>query len=169
VWNPFMGHFPTSDGRAISLFIMVPDHYIKDTFIHLGLPEAAEDARFATGLKLTENSALVSDMITKAFAAKPFDYWREHLKTMKGQWAAVNSFLDLGDDAQAIANDGFYSVDPIDGSAPLRVVRGPVQFNGEAFSSPRAPEAFEHTEQILLEHGLDWERIESLKAAGAIA
>ena len=169
VWNPFMGHFRTSDGRAISLFMMVPDHYIKDTFIHLGLPEAAEDPRFDSGVKLTENSTLVSEMISTAFAAKSFDYWREHLKTMKGQWAAVNSFLDLADDPQALANDAFYNIDPIDGSPPLKVVRGPVQYNGEAFCAPRAPEAFEHTEQILLEHGLDWERIESLKAAGAIA
>ena len=107
-WNPFMGHFRTSDGRAISLFMMVPDAYIKDTFIHLGLPEAADDPRFETGMKLTENSALVSEMITKAFAARPFDYWREHLKTMKGQWAAVHSLLDLGDDPQALANDVFY-------------------------------------------------------------
>ena len=68
--NPFIGHFKTSDGRVISLFIMVPDPYIRDTFAHLGIPEAADDPRFANGLSCMENSAAASALIEAAFAAQ---------------------------------------------------------------------------------------------------
>ena len=56
-----------------------------------------------------------------------------------------------------------------DGGAPFKVVRGPVQFNHEPLETTRAPQASEHTEIVLMEIGLDWDRIQALKDSGAIA
>ena len=167
--NPFMGNYQTSDGGTINLCIISPTGLIRDTFEHLGVPEAADDARFADVLPLIQNADAAVELIAKAFAGKPFEYWRQHLKTMKGQWAPFQSLIELADDEQAIANDMIAEVELASGGEPFRVVRGPVQFNHEPLVTTRAPQASEHTEIVLMELGMDWDRIAELKESGAIA
>ena len=167
--NPFMGNYQTSDGGTINLCIISPTGLIRDTFEHLGVPEAADDARFADVLPLIQNADAAAELITKAFAGKPFEHWRQHLKTMKGQWAPFQSLIELADDEQAIANDMIAEVELASGGEPFRVVRGPVQFNHEPLVTTRAPQASEHTEIVLMELGMDWDRIAELKESGAIA
>lgn len=167
--NPFMGNYLTSDGGTINLCIISPTGLIRDTFEHLGIPEAADDPRFADVLPLIQNADAATELIAKAFAGKPFDYWRQHLKTMKGQWAPFQSLIDLAGDEQAIANDMVADVELASGGKPFKVVRGPVQFNHEPLVTTRAPQASEHTEIVLMELGMDWDRIAELKESGAIA
>ena len=167
--NPFMGNFRTSDGGWINLCTLSPTGLIRDTFEHLGLAELADDPRFSEPVKLFENAAIASGYIVDAFSKKPFDYWRQHLKTMKGQWAPIQTVRDLLTDDQTVANDMIIEVEGADGGAPMRLVRGPVQWNGEPTETTRAPQASEHTEIVLMEMGVEWDRIEELKAKGAIA
>ena len=167
--NPFMANYQTSDGGTINLCIVSPTGYIRDTFEHLGLPELADDPRFCDVLPLIQNAEAGVQLIAEAIAAKPFEYWRQHLKSMKGQWAPFQSLVDLATDEQAIANDMIVEVEAGDGGKPFKVVRGPVQFNHEPLETTRAPQASEHTELVLMELGLDWDRIEALKDSGAIA
>jgi crotonobetainyl-CoA:carnitine CoA-transferase CaiB-like acyl-CoA transferase len=167
--NPFIGNFKTSDGRAINLFTMQPGPHLRSLFERLGRPELADDLRFCDATALMKNWQAASDVLIEIFASQPFAYWRERLESYTGQWAPVQSFLELAVDEQALANGMLIEVEAVDGGLPMRVASGPVQFNQETSTTTRAPEASEHTEAVLKELGLAWDRISQLKDAGIIA
>jgi crotonobetainyl-CoA:carnitine CoA-transferase CaiB-like acyl-CoA transferase len=167
--NPFIGVFRTSDGGFINLTVLSPGPVLEDTFAHLGLSHLMNDDRFNTVETVMENAAEAHAFVTEALANKPFAYWTQNLKTMRGQWATYQSPVDIGSDEQVLANDLIFEVESADGGKPIRLVANPVQFNHQAATNTRAPEASEHTELFLMEIGVEWDRIEALKAKGAIA
>ena len=166
--NPFVGYFQTSSGDWLQIYILQPGPLIRDTFEHLDRPELADDPRFSTVEALFANRVEAFHEIRKAFAAKPLDYWRERLKTFRGQWAPFQDILEAASDPQALANGAMFEVEAAEGP-PMRLVASPVQFNGEPVEGVRGPEVGEHTELELMAMGMDWDRIEALKASGAIS
>jgi crotonobetainyl-CoA:carnitine CoA-transferase CaiB-like acyl-CoA transferase len=71
-------------------------------------------------------------------------------------------------DEQAIVN-GYFQPVTYESGVTLPLVAAPAQFDQEPASLSRGPEHAEHTEEVLLENGYDWDDLIRLKEAGAIS
>jgi crotonobetainyl-CoA:carnitine CoA-transferase CaiB-like acyl-CoA transferase len=165
--NPLVGLFATQDGGFLMLTMLQGFPYWADTVQHLGRPELADDPRFADAESFAENATAASEELRAAFATATLEEWRERLATMKGQWGPFQTTSQIPSDRQVLENDQILEVDAGDGST-FRLVSSPVQFDDQPFELTRGPEHAQHTEEILLEMGLEWQRIAELKQSGAI-
>ena len=151
------------------MLTLVPRHHFwRDTVENLGRPELADDPRVATPEAFNENADEVRQILQQIFETASLEEWRDRLVNMKGQWGPFQTLSQLPSDPQVIANNHIVDVDAGDGST-FKLVANPVQFDERVPEIRKGPEHAQHTEEFLLEMGLEWGRIEELKKLGAIS
>jgi crotonobetainyl-CoA:carnitine CoA-transferase CaiB-like acyl-CoA transferase len=165
--NPLVGVYRAKGGGSAMLTMLQGHVYWADTVQHLGRPELAEDPRFATPEAFAEHSDEARAVLQEMFETATLEEWRERLAEMKGQWGPFQTLDQIPSDPQVQANGYLAEVDAGDGTT-FGLVTNPVQFDEEPPVLRKGPEHAQHTEDVLLELGLDWDRIAELKGAGAI-
>jgi len=165
--NPLVGSYRTSDDRFITLMMLQSDRYWPEFCECVGRPDLITDERFVDGGARFANREECIREIDELFASKTYEEWKAVLAGLSGAWAPVQKASELVDDPMVAANGYLARVDRDDGKS-YDLVANPVQMDETADHLRPAPEHGQHTEEILLELGLDWDAIIAYKEAGAI-
>ena len=165
--NPTVNWYRTSDDRWVYLVHLQSDRYWPELCGLIGRQELVDDPRFCNHASRAEYSAECTAILDEIFAERTLEEWRSVLAGAEGVWAPIQSPGELHHDQQVIAN-GFLVPTTDQEGHDFKVVAPPVQFD-DTLPSVRgpAPEAGQHTEDVLLELGLSWEEIIAGKESGA--
>jgi crotonobetainyl-CoA:carnitine CoA-transferase CaiB-like acyl-CoA transferase len=165
--NPGVGTYRTKDDRFITFILLQSEKHWDDWVTRLGRPDMIDDPRFATDAARTENKVECMGILDEVFATKTLEEWKEALDGFTGVWTPVQTLAELYEDPQVVANGYLPSMTAGNGDE-VQLVANPAMFDETPVEVDRAPELGEHTELVLMEAGLDWDRIAALKESGAV-
>lgn len=160
------GILPTADGH-IGIIGVVPHQ--REVFLRaVGCPELVDDPRFAAPYYPPDVKRALFDALSGPFRARTTADWIGRLRAIDVRCAPVRDYLEIVGD-EGLYENGYLQrfEDPDRGEqttigCPIRLSETPAR------PGRFAPEIGQHTEEVLLELGLDWDAIASLREAKAI-
>ncbi len=166
--SPLWNTYRTSDDRWLWLSMVQSDVSWSDLCRAIDRPELETDPRFDGMEARQENSAQLVSLLEAVFVSATIEQWENRLRRNDCIFSRVQTPLEVTTDPQALANGFFTEVNhPVGGK--MKLVNTPVNFRQDPASiRTPAPEVGQHTEEILLELGYDWDHIAELKEDGAI-
>jgi formyl-CoA transferase len=166
--NPLWDTYQTKDGRWIQCVMLVSDRYWPQFCRAIGREDLRDDQRFNSfNARGSHNKELIA-ILDEVFATKTLEEWRPLLDAEGLIWAPAQTLTEAISDPQALARRPFAEIDhPNQGK--IRLVDTPAKFSRSnvGVKGP-APELGQHTEEVLLAAGYDWEQIARLRTDGVI-
>jgi crotonobetainyl-CoA:carnitine CoA-transferase CaiB-like acyl-CoA transferase len=165
--NPLVANYRCADGRYLTLCFLQPDRYWPDLCRAIERPDLAADPRFADIRIRAQHAGACIEALQAAFARRTLAEWRVAFAKERFPWAPFQSVTEIASDPQVVANGYIAAVD--DGDVHYSLPTGAVQFDQKPASIRRAPGHGQHTDEVLLELGYDWDQIIELKLAEVVA
>jgi crotonobetainyl-CoA:carnitine CoA-transferase CaiB-like acyl-CoA transferase len=167
--NPLTASYRTKDGHWLFLSCLQGFHYWPEVCRVVNRMDLVEDDRFNTAENLMSHAPEALGLLEKEFVQKTLEEWKSLLRDFAGQWAPVQTTLEIPNDEQVIANGYLVEAETKEG-VRFPLVSTPVQFDGNPSPTRRAPEFNEHGDDILVSDvGLEWDEIIDLKLKGVVA
>ena len=165
--NPMMNSYCDRDGKWFWLLGLQPDRMWPSVVRAVERPEWFEDERFAALPERRLHARELVALLDEIFATKTRDDWAEIFTREDVWWEPVMSPPEVIADPQVAAAGGFIQAPAAEGMVTM--MNGPIDFSDSAIEPERAcPMLGEHTDEVLLERGYDWDRIVELKVAGIV-
>jgi crotonobetainyl-CoA:carnitine CoA-transferase CaiB-like acyl-CoA transferase len=165
--NPLIDSYQSGDGRWFWILLLQGDRHWPALCRAIGREDLMSDLRYANmGIRGLNAPTLVEEL-DKVFATKTMAEWAEILDRHDVWWAPVNTINEVLQDPVAREAGAFTEAPGPEGAVPM--VSTPADFYGTPWQPQGiAPELGQHTEEVLLELGYDWDQIIALKDGRAI-
>jgi len=160
------GIVPTSDGHLALVGVPEAD---RDGFFRLvGRPDLRRDPRFDVLLMTDEHRRALFAELAPAFCTKTTAEWGALLREAGIRYAPVLSRSEVADD-EGVYENGYLRRIEHPEWGPMPTVGVPIRLS-ETPATPGdlAPELGQHTEEVLLEIGFEWEEIAKLRETNVI-
>jgi crotonobetainyl-CoA:carnitine CoA-transferase CaiB-like acyl-CoA transferase len=150
--TPYRRPFPTKDGHICIL--ATTDAQSRHLFAAIGCSELADDERFSTLARRTENIGELYEIVIERMRQRTTAEWRERLDEFDVPNGVVTDLNGLLADAY-LADTGFFEQVEHPSEGKMLTTAVPVMFSvspGDCFRLP-PPRLSEHTRSVLAELG----------------
>ncbi|MEQ9451652.1 MAG: CoA transferase [Pseudomonadales bacterium] len=166
--NPIWNCYKTRDERWILLVMPMPTAYWPKFCEMVERPDWAADERFQTVLGLMEHNHEIMPEVAAIFAGEDLAYWRTRLDATGLIWEPVAQLPEVVEDP-ALRERGAFSFVVHERAGAMEIVSAPFHIrDADIEVRGPAPDAGQHTREVLLEQGLSAAEVDALFSSGAV-
>jgi len=161
--DPLRNTYQTKDKKWLFFMMLQTDRFWPAVCKAIEREDLEKNPRFDSHQKRVDNSELIISILDEVLATKTMAEWAERFEQYDLVWEPETIISEAVVDPQVAENDYVAEVEHSSGTL-FKLLRVPFQFS-ETPINPRspAPELGQHTEEVLLEMGYDWNKISQLK------
>lgn len=164
LYNPLLACYRAGDGRWFFLLGLQATRHWPNVLAAVGREDLLDDERLSDLMGLVVHRDEVIAALDVEFAKRPLEEWAERFDEHGVWWDPVQSLEELAADPISVDAGVFRR------TVAGRTAIAPPADVGPPSTEPVAevPELGQHTEEVLLELGFDWDGITALAAEGVI-